>query len=288
MNPDDRNLEQQDLAAWLRARREQAGLDEEALCARTKIHPKFIRALESGEWNALPSRTHLRSFAIAYAKACDADPQRAAELAAKALGRPAPPAPAPATPDSPPRLRYQASDTPVQAPRVAVPRPFDDPGESRWGLWAGMALGVALVLWVLTRLVPAPHSGKALPDSSARQPAAQAEAADPDPDPQATAQPTRRPTARPTARPVIPAAAPGAMEAEDSEAEISTGPLGEGAPGLLARGFGGWKTPSRGHPGQRGKEGLVLPPGVAHAGGQRGRGESLVARGFAGLAGRTG
>lgn len=46
----------------LRQGREGAGLSVEELAARTRIQPRFLRALEEGKWKELPEDVYVRSF----------------------------------------------------------------------------------------------------------------------------------------------------------------------------------------------------------------------------------
>ena len=149
-----------DLAAWLRRAREAAGLDEESICQKTKIHPKFIRALEAGQYDVLPSSTHVRSFAVAYAKVCEADEVEVLKLVAQATGR----EPVNAVPETAPSPEAAALAAPPRLGnlRRAPELEQDDQVEGRWSLWAGMALGVAVLLWALTQLTAPRQSGDAV------------------------------------------------------------------------------------------------------------------------------
>ena len=56
-----------EIAEQLRTARENAGLDIATVEADTKIRGKYLRALESGEWELLPEPTSTKAFLRTYA-----------------------------------------------------------------------------------------------------------------------------------------------------------------------------------------------------------------------------
>jgi cytoskeleton protein RodZ len=56
-----------EIAEQLRSARERAGLDIATVEADTKIRGKYLRALESGEWELLPEPTSTKAFLRTYA-----------------------------------------------------------------------------------------------------------------------------------------------------------------------------------------------------------------------------
>ncbi len=103
--------DEENLAGYLAGLRRSAGLDVEAVCARTKIQARFVEALEAGRWGELPSNTHVRAFSVAIARACGTDGTRAADLALRTL---AATAPVPARPGG-----DRSFDTPAPPPSLA-------------------------------------------------------------------------------------------------------------------------------------------------------------------------
>lgn len=55
-----------DIASQLRAARTEAGLDIATVESAIKIRAKYLRALESGDWAALPEETSAKSFLRTY------------------------------------------------------------------------------------------------------------------------------------------------------------------------------------------------------------------------------
>ncbi len=53
----------------LRSEREDRGISIERLCADTKVNPRFIEALERGDYQALPGGVFRKGFVRAYLKA---------------------------------------------------------------------------------------------------------------------------------------------------------------------------------------------------------------------------
>lgn len=69
----------------LRKRREEAGHTIEELAAQTRIQPRFLRALEEGEWKELPEDVYVKSFVRSVARALGADPDAYLEKVASEL-----------------------------------------------------------------------------------------------------------------------------------------------------------------------------------------------------------
>ncbi|HBT96773.1 MAG TPA: hypothetical protein DEB25_03585 [Desulfobulbaceae bacterium] len=68
MTDDDDNQPQR-LADYLRRQRQEAGLTAAEFCQRTRISPAMLRAMESGDYPALPANAFARGFYTLYAKA---------------------------------------------------------------------------------------------------------------------------------------------------------------------------------------------------------------------------
>lgn len=62
-----------EIAEQLRSARERAGLDIATVEADTKIRGKYLRALESGEWELLPEPTSTKAFLRTYADYLELD-----------------------------------------------------------------------------------------------------------------------------------------------------------------------------------------------------------------------
>jgi cytoskeleton protein RodZ len=63
-----------DAGAMLAAAREAAGLSIDAVAAQLKLAPRQVRAIEAGDFAALPGRTFVRGFARNYARLLGLDP----------------------------------------------------------------------------------------------------------------------------------------------------------------------------------------------------------------------
>lgn len=92
--------------------RRAAKLSVEQVCARTKIQPRFVDAIEAGHFAELPSNTHLRAFSLAMAKACGGDEAHAAVLVRRLLSVTAP------LPTA--ETGGRGFDTPAPAPSLAM------------------------------------------------------------------------------------------------------------------------------------------------------------------------
>lgn len=62
-----------ELGLHLREKRESAGLDLEAIHAKTKIRKRYLIALEEGDWSVLPGEVYARGFVRSYAEALGLD-----------------------------------------------------------------------------------------------------------------------------------------------------------------------------------------------------------------------
>ncbi len=66
-------MSQQSLGEKLRELRESKGLSREQLYSQTKIHEKYIEALETGRWDLLPGKAYLKPFVKNIATVLGAD-----------------------------------------------------------------------------------------------------------------------------------------------------------------------------------------------------------------------
>ncbi len=122
----------------LRQIRQKAGLSLEQVCQRTKISERMARALEEERFGDLPSLAHARAFSVAMAESCGADPEPLRQAWSRLQG----PRRAPSAPQPPAAGLENASVRRAEAPGAG----------QRWVLWAALALGVVLVLWLLSGL----------------------------------------------------------------------------------------------------------------------------------------
>lgn len=130
------------LGEWLLDLRQSTGLEQADLSGKTKISARFLDALERGDLDSLPTRVHARAFALAYAKACDADEDEALKIVAAAFDAPQVEAALPA-------LKTPGREIPGRQPqaqsasRAAVP----------WRIWIALGVAVVLSFWGLNSLV---------------------------------------------------------------------------------------------------------------------------------------
>jgi cytoskeletal protein RodZ len=66
----------QRLGEYLRQRRQEAALTVAELCHKTRIAPAMLRAMESGDYRALPAHAFARGFYAIYAKALGLNDER--------------------------------------------------------------------------------------------------------------------------------------------------------------------------------------------------------------------
>jgi cytoskeletal protein RodZ len=173
----------QRLGRALSEARSRAGLSLAQVSQVTKIHTRFLQALEEGRLQEIPSPTHVRAFALAAMRACYGDEKQVQqlwnEMTAPAVPEAAvedkkaePPLQEAAAPAAAviPKETSQAAPSPSPVPRATEPAKSHSPSKV-WAMWAMMAFGVVLVLWVLsllTRRAPEPPATAAFPaaDSS--------------------------------------------------------------------------------------------------------------------------
>ncbi|HDR15079.1 MAG TPA: helix-turn-helix domain-containing protein [Desulfobacteraceae bacterium] len=74
-----------ELGNRLRAAREAKGLDYKDLTEITRLRPRFLEALERGDWNGLPSQALVRGFIASYARALGLDAAEVIERHSDAL-----------------------------------------------------------------------------------------------------------------------------------------------------------------------------------------------------------
>lgn len=72
-------IEASTLGDGLRRAREQSGKSMAELAAETKVHPRFLTALEQNDWSSLPSRVFAIGYVRGYAAALGLDEQLAVE-----------------------------------------------------------------------------------------------------------------------------------------------------------------------------------------------------------------
>jgi len=61
---------------YLRQKREEAGLTEADICERTRIAPAILKAMEAGDYAALPAHAFTRGFYVLYAKTLELNDER--------------------------------------------------------------------------------------------------------------------------------------------------------------------------------------------------------------------
>jgi cytoskeletal protein RodZ len=67
---------QQQVGDYLRQKREEAGLTEADICAKTRISPAVLKAMETNNYPALPAHAFARGFYALYAKALGLNDER--------------------------------------------------------------------------------------------------------------------------------------------------------------------------------------------------------------------
>jgi len=116
-----------DIGSSLREARQRQELDFPELEERTKIRPKYLRALEDERFDILPAPTYVRGFLRAYADALGLDGQ-------------------PFVDEYNTRFAVGEEDAPVRARRVPVQRRDRGARESRIAVVALFAIAVATAL----------------------------------------------------------------------------------------------------------------------------------------------
>ncbi len=72
--------------------REEKGISLEEIAEKTKIQPRFLRAIESGNWEDLPEEVYLRGFLKTYADALGLEGQEFVESYNRSRAQEIPPA----------------------------------------------------------------------------------------------------------------------------------------------------------------------------------------------------
>ena len=116
-----------DIGSSLREARLRQDLDFPELEERTKIRPKYLRALEDERFDILPAPTYVRGFLRSYAEALGLDGQ-------------------PFVDEYNSRFTVGEDDAPLRARRVPPPRRDRGPRESRIAAVALVAIAVATAL----------------------------------------------------------------------------------------------------------------------------------------------
>lgn len=116
-----------DIGSSLREARERQNLDFSELEERTKIRPKYLRALEDERFDILPAPTYVRGFLRSYAEAIGLDGQ-------------------PFVDEYNSRFTVGEDDAPLRARRVPVQRRDRAARESRLAVVALVAIAVATAL----------------------------------------------------------------------------------------------------------------------------------------------
>ena len=116
-----------DIGSSLREARLRQDLDFPELEERTKIRPKYLRALEDERFDILPAPTYVRGFLRSYAEALGLDGQ-------------------PFVDEYNSRFTVGEDDAPLRARRVPPPRRDRAPRESRIAAVALVAIAVATAL----------------------------------------------------------------------------------------------------------------------------------------------
>lgn len=130
-----------DIGSSLREARLRQSLDFPELEERTKIRPKYLRALEDERFDILPAPTYVRGFLRSYAEALGLDGQ-------------------PFVDEYNSRFTVGEDDAPLRARRVPVQRRARGPRESRMAALALVAIAVATALVIAAWRFGGPESEK--------------------------------------------------------------------------------------------------------------------------------
>jgi hypothetical protein len=130
-----------DIGSSLREARLRQELDFPELEERTKIRPKYLRALEDERFDILPAPTYVRGFLRSYAAALGLDSQ-------------------PFVDEYNSRFTVGEDDVPVRARRVPAPRRERGPRESRMAVIALVAIAVATALVIAAWKFGGPENEK--------------------------------------------------------------------------------------------------------------------------------
>jgi hypothetical protein len=128
-----------DIGSSLREARERQNLDFAALEERTKIRPKYLRALEDERFDLLPAPTYVRGFLRSYAEALGLDGQ-------------------PFVDEYNSRFTVGEDDAPLRARRVPAQRRSRAPRESRMAAVALVAIAIAAALVIAAWRFGGPES----------------------------------------------------------------------------------------------------------------------------------
>ncbi len=130
-----------DIGSSLREARLRQNLDFPELEERTKIRPKYLRALEDERFDLLPAPTYVRGFLRSYAESLGLDGQ-------------------PFVDEYNSRFTVGEDDAPLRARRVPPPRRDRGPRESRIAVVALVAITVATALVIAAWKFGGPESEK--------------------------------------------------------------------------------------------------------------------------------
>ena len=130
-----------DIGSSLREARLRQNLDFPELEERTKIRPKYLRALEDERFEILPAPTYVRGFLRSYAETLGLDGQ-------------------PFVDEYNSRFTIGEDDAPLRARRVPAPRRDRGPRESRMAAVALLAIAIAAALVIAAWRFGGPESQK--------------------------------------------------------------------------------------------------------------------------------
>ncbi len=140
-----------DIGSSLREARLRQNLDFPELEERTKIRPKYLRALEDERFDLLPAPTYVRGFLRSYAESLGLDGQ-------------------PFVDEYNSRFTVGEDDAPLRARRVPVQRRDHGPRESRIAALALLAIAVATALVIVAWKFGGPEDEK-VPGLAGQSPA---------------------------------------------------------------------------------------------------------------------
>ncbi len=146
-----------DIGSSLREARLRQEIDFPELEERTKIRPKYLRALEDERFDILPAPTYVRGFLRSYAEALGLDGQ-------------------PFVDEYNSRFTVGEDDAPLRARRAPMPRRERGPRESRMAVVALFAIAVVTALVIAAwkfggpegETVPGLTAGSGSPTSTAK------------------------------------------------------------------------------------------------------------------------
>jgi cytoskeletal protein RodZ len=143
-----------DIGSSLREARTRQGLDFPELEQRTKIRPKYLRALEDEQFEILPAPTYVRGFLRSYAEALGLDGQ-------------------PFVDEYNSRFAVGDDDVPVRVRRAPQPRRRDrTPRESRIAVLAVLGIAVVMALVIAAWRFGGPENDR-IPNLPQQNPPAQ-------------------------------------------------------------------------------------------------------------------